>query len=115
MAEHPKIQMVYDANCPNIDAARAAIRGALTAIGAPLMWQEFERRDPALPVTLRDLGSPSVLVNGRDVGCEGGTMSLATANSCRVYQDDCGCICGAPSVRLILRALSASSQSKDIA
>ena len=40
------------------------------------------------------LGSPSVLVNGEDVGCAGGSMAQADANSCRIYRDDCGCVCG---------------------
>ena len=97
------------------DRARTAIRGALAAIGAPIAWREWDCTDASTPESLRKLGSPSVLVNGRDVGCEGGTMAEADANSCRVYHDDCGCICSAPSVELILRGVARSGLSEAMA
>lgn len=112
---YPRIEMVYDPTCPNVDDARAAIRTALGAIGAPIAWREWDCTDPATPQPLRALGSPSVLVNGQDVGCSGGTMAQADANSCRIYRDDCGCICGAPSVELILKAFANSRGSEEIA
>lgn len=112
---HPKIEMVYDPTCPNVDRARAAIRAALAAIGAPIAWREWDCTDAATPESLRALGSPSVLVNGQDVGCGGGSMAQADANSCRIYRDDCGCICGAPSVELILKAIANTSAAEEIA
>ena len=112
---HPKIEMVYDPTCPNVDLARTAIRTALAAIGAPIAWREWDCTDPATPEALRVLGSPSVLVNGQDVGCGGGSMAQADANSCRIYRDDCGCICGAPSVELILKAIANGRASEEIA
>ena len=112
---HPRIEMVYDPTCPNVDRARAAIRGALGALGAPVAWREWDCTDPATPDNLRVLGSPSVLVNGVDVGCGGGTMATADANSCRIYSDDCGCICGAPSVDLILKAIAATRAREESA
>jgi mercuric ion transport protein len=114
-SHHLRIEMVYDPDCPNVDRARAAIRGALEAIGAPVAWREWDRNDPSTPAALAVLGSPSVLVNGRDVGCDGGSMAQADANSCRIYQDDCGCICGAPSIELILRTIAENRGSEEIA
>ena len=101
-----RIELVYDPACPNVEQARDAIRGALMALGAPVAWGEWVRDDPATPQRLRDLASPSVLVNGQDVGCDGGSIAAADANACRIYADDCGCICGAPSVALILRTVA---------
>lgn len=112
---YPRIELVYDPDCPNVDRARAAIRAALTAIDAPNAWREWDCSDASTPEALRVLGSPSVLVNGRDVACGGGSMAQADANSCRIYRDDCGCICGAPSVDLILAAISRASVSEEIA
>lgn len=105
MIDSLRIELVYDPTCPNVQRARDAIRGALVALGAPLAWHEWVRDDPATPAGLRDLGSPSVLVNGQDVGCDGGSIATAGANACRIYADDCGCICGALSVELILRTV----------
>jgi hypothetical protein len=111
----PRIELVYDPTCPNVEQARAAIRGALAAVGAPIAWRETDCSDDATPAALRALGSPSVLVNGRDVGCGGGTMARAEANSCRIYRDDCGCICGAPSVELILETIAATRAAEETA
>jgi hypothetical protein len=107
--------MVFDPVCPNVELARAAIRMALRAIGAPVAWREWDCTDDATPEALRVLGSPSVLVNGEDVGCGGGSMAQADANSCRIYRDDCGCIGGAPSVELILKAIANGRQEQEIA
>lgn len=111
----PRIELVYDPTCPNVDRARSAIRAALAAIDAPAAWREWDCTEAATPPALRRLGSPSVLVNGQDVGCGGGSMAQADANSCRIYRDDCGCICGAPSVELILRAIESSAASEESA
>ena len=111
---HPRIEMVYDADCPNIARARTAIREALTMIGAPADWHEWNRDDPATPSELRRLGSPSIVVDGRDVGAVDGALATADANSCRVYVDGCGCLTGAPSVELILKAIAAGRQSASV-
>lgn len=100
----PRIEMIYDPECPNVDAARAAIRGALASIGAPLIWREWDSTDTATPEHLRALGSPAVLVNGQDVR-DGPRTVAADANSCRIYRDECGCVSGAPSMELILAAM----------
>ena len=100
------IELVYDPACPNVQRARDAIRGALAALGAPAAWREWVRKAPSTPSALRDLASPSVLVNGQDVGCDGGSIAVADASACRIYADDWGCICGAPTVELILRTVA---------
>lgn len=114
-AEKLRIELVYDPTCPNVDRARSAIREALATIGAAVTWREWDCSDPSTPAAFRTLGSPSVLVNGQDVGCDQGSMAQADANSCRIYRDDCGCICGAPSAALILRMIEAGDASKEVA
>jgi len=99
------IELVYDVDCPNVDRARAMIGAALSAVGAELRWTEWDREDLATPAERRGFGSPTVLVNGRDVGCDENESAQADANSCRVYVDECGCMCGAPSAELILSAI----------
>lgn len=114
-SRYPQIEMVYDPECPNVEGARTAIRDALSAIGAPLAWREWDCTDAHTPVALRTLGSPSILVNGHDVGCDSGSIVQADANSCRVYRDECGCICGAPSAKLILKAIASSRAAEGTA
>jgi len=112
---HPHIELIYDPTCPNVERARSAIREALAAIGAPIVWREWNCTDESTPPARRSFGSPSVLVNGQDVGCSSGSMAQADANFCRIYRDDSGCICGAPSAELILNVMETSKTSEEIA
>lgn len=101
----PRIELVYDRGCPNVERARTRIREALGLVGAPLAWTEWDRDGAETPDMLRALGSPTVLVNGRDIGCDENGNVEAEANLCRVYVDDTGCLCGAPTARLIVEAI----------
>ncbi len=98
------IELVIDSGCPNVERARAAIREALKTLGFPEKWQEWDRDSEETPRQLRMLGSPSVLVNGLTVGCTEGETAHADANSCRIYFDESGCVCGAPSAGMIVGA-----------
>lgn len=100
-----RVELVYDRDCPNVEQARAMIRAAFTAVGTDTVWAEWDRADSATPGALRSYGSPSVLVNGQDVGCDANEPPRSDANSCRVYVDDCGRLCGAPSAELIANAI----------
>ena len=111
-APRSRIELVYDPTCPNVDHARRAIHDALTRIAAPPLWHEWDRTDPTTPVALQLLGSPTVLVDGRDVARAEDWPVAGDANSCRIYRDDVGRISGAPSARQILDAIAASDPSR---
>lgn len=104
MNSAPKIELIYDRDCPNVDAARDAIRGALAELGVSVSWQEWDRGAEATPSVLRNLGSPTVLLDGKDVASESGELAQADANCCRVYLED-GSITGAPSAAMIVNAI----------
>jgi mercuric ion transport protein len=102
----PRIELVYDLKCPNVDRAREHIARALRELGAPETWIEWDRDAEDTPISLRHFGSPTVLVDGHDVGCDETGAPQAQANSCRVYFDKEGkCLCGAPSAQLILETI----------
>jgi hypothetical protein len=100
----PRLELIYDADCPNIDDARAQIRAALTAAGLPLEWREHDRADPDAPAYARQHGSPTVLVNDRDVAGD----TPAQAASCRIYINGQGRQQGVPPVETIVAALRAA-------
>lgn len=102
-----RVELVYDASCPNVERARDSIRTALAIAGVPVEWTEWERGNDATPLQLRMFGSPTVLVNGSDVA-GGNEPAQADANSCRVYLDECGCLCGAPTSRQIIAAIEST-------
>jgi hypothetical protein len=62
-----QIELVYDPGCPNVVQAREALTAACRAAGVPAVWTEWNSEDGACPKYARNLGSPSVLVNGEDV------------------------------------------------
>jgi hypothetical protein len=92
------VELIFDATCPNVGAARAALREALGAFS----WIEWERADPAAPPYARAYASPTVLIGGRDVG---GGSALDAGSGCRVYAHANGTFAGAPSAEMILEAL----------
>lgn len=105
MRNPPRVELIYDQDCPNIDGARAMIRAALDEIGADMVWTEWDRAGATTPAAFRHYGSPTVLIDGRDVGCDENETAPADAKACRVYMDECGCLSGAPSARLIVNAI----------
>ena len=101
------VELVYDRDCQNVQRARTMIRAALREVGADPVWTEWDRESIDTPDALRRFGSPTVLVNGHDVDCEENEMAQVDANACRVYLDNGdGCMCGAPSSRLIVDAIN---------
>jgi hypothetical protein len=71
----------------------------LVAAGLPPRFEEIDVNDPRTPDTLRDWGSPTILVDGVDIA--GGTPQGAC---CRLYATSGG----APSDEMIGRALARS-------
>jgi mercuric ion transport protein len=97
----PTVELLYAANCPNVGEARSTLTGALAEAGLPPSWKERELSSPETPPHARGFGSPTVLVDGRDVaGAEPGDAAC-----CRLYQAGDGRCSGVPPSELIVRAL----------
>lgn len=94
MSEH-EIDLVYFDGCPNADQARANLRAALDG-GS---WREWNLADADTPERFRRYGSPTVLVDGRDVtGDDEGGGEVRGAMACRAD--------GAPSPDVIRGGLA---------
>ncbi len=101
-----RVELVYFTGCPHVAAAREAIREAMTATGLAAEWQEWNRDDSATPEALRGYGSPTVLVDGRDVA-----PAPANADCCRVYSGGSG-LHNAPESDTIRAALESGFSGK---
>lgn len=97
-----KVELVYDSDCPNVDAARAALREAFARANIEPGWQEWRADDPASPAHVRGFGSPAILVNGADVA---DADNHGDGARCRLYRQSDGSICGAPAAEVIAGAL----------
>ena len=96
------IELIYDGECPNVPATRENLSRALQSANLPSNWTEWEQSRPDVPAYVRGFGSPTVLVNGRDIaGVEPGIES----SRCRLYGSVEIGRSGVPSVALIQSAL----------
>jgi mercuric ion transport protein len=97
-----KVELLYAGDCPNVGVARSQLLRAFLAAGLQPHWLEYRIDDPSCPPRLRGHGSPTVLVNGRDVFIYG---READADCCRVYTSAQGALAVAPPATLITAAL----------
>jgi hypothetical protein len=84
-----KVDLVYDPGCPNVDGARDVLTRALQAAGAPAVWSEWSTEEADCPDRCRGYGSPTILVNGKDVAPgphEWKPRDEGGAPRCRVYE-----------------------------
>ena len=104
-----RVELIYGSQCPHVDMAREMIQAALAEMSAEAIWVEWNCDDPRTPTELRHYGSPTVLVNGRDVSNIDIDDTRPDGSSCRIYpsEDADHPVCGAPSAALIARAIRA--------
>ena len=71
-----KVQLIFFTGCPHVELARDLLRRA----GVP--FEDVDTSSPSSPADLRNWGSPTILVDGRDVagGLPGG------GSACRIYE-----------------------------
>ena len=96
------VDLVYFEGCPNIVKTRERLLSAFKDVGIPPRWKEWRSDDPESPRQVRGWGSPTILVDGRDVA---GMVENTEESNCRVYDGQDGALDGAPSVDLIKNAL----------
>lgn len=107
--ESPVIELIYDRDCPNVEPCRAILRSAMEEVGMPPSWREWDRNASDTPAAYRAFGSPTVLLDGRDIAVVAG-CSTPAGNSCRIYVDEkSGALSGTPSMRTMVDALAPRS------
>lgn len=103
----PRVELIYDRDCPNVDEARRELTAALREEGLTVGWEEREQGGTRLDQEAI-FGSPTVIVDGRDVVAESPAPHSYGASSCRIYVDGTR-LRGAPSRETIRAALRGSS------
>ena len=102
-----RVELVYDPDCPNVQAARAQLLRAFEVLDLTPRWQEWRSGDPETPEHARGYASPTILVDGQDVG---GAETIDGMASCRIYERGDG-FAGTPSVEEIVEALGGGPSS----
>lgn len=104
------VVLIYDGNCPNVELARDRLRRALRETAQPPQWREWNRGDASSPAFVRQYGSPTILVDGKDVA---GANPVGEGECCRLYGIENGAHQRAPSAETIVTALrSAPPESR---
>jgi hypothetical protein len=105
------VELIYDTTCPNVEAARQQLRRAFQELDQPPAWQEWDRGATSSPAHARQYGSPTILVDSKDVG---GTSPSDGADCCRVYRAEHDSLQKVPSVESITSALRNSPSSNGV-
>jgi hypothetical protein len=93
------VELLFFPGCPHVDAACEQLRRAFSTLGETPAWVEHDVTAETAPAHVRGYGSPTILVEGRDVTGAPATAGLA----CRVYLGSD--VPGAPPLRDVLAAL----------
>ncbi|SCE97321.1 hypothetical protein GA0074695_2583 [Micromonospora viridifaciens] len=97
-----KVELLVVEDCPNERPAAAAVSRALDEVGLSTVQVTVRVvTSQAEAEQLGFLGSPSVLINGRDPFAE---PDCSPAMACRLYLDDTS-VSGVPPIRRLRRAL----------
>ncbi|WP_455208518.1 hypothetical protein [Kaarinaea lacus] len=101
----PKVELIYEKTCPNINPARELLTRALKESGLPSHWLEWEINDPDAPDYIQGYGSPTILVNGKDVA---GELPSETSACCRIYSASGPHNKGVPMLAAVIDSLTAN-------
>jgi len=93
------VEFIYDRDCPNVLAARGNLIKAIAASSREVRWTEWDSCAADSPPHVKGHGSPTVLVDGKDVA---DNSSSGAGASCRLYQRGGVRFDGAPSVEEIV-------------
>lgn len=101
-----KVELIYDADCPNVAQARSLLIEAFAQTGVSARWHEWTRGAADSPEYARRYGSPTILVDGVDVA---GNAPDPGNGACRVYTDNWGALSRTPPLEAICVALQLGS------
>lgn len=83
--EARRVQLLWSPDCPNVDTARARLEKAFDCLGLDPDFNSRNIEAPQTPSELRGYGSPTILVDGRDIA--GHSPAPTDGDCCRVYGD----------------------------
>jgi mercuric ion transport protein len=104
-----RVELIYDRSCPNVPHARKALLEGFVLAGLRPSWTEWDRGSSESPGYVRRYGSPTILVDGRDVAA---TPASAGLDSCRLYDHGVKGLKGVPPVEEIASAFAKARTSR---
>src|SRR5712692_7933511 len=105
------VELIYDVDCPNVAAMRSLLIKAFAETGVSARWKEWERGSPDTPGYARCYGSPTILINNKDIV---DAVPDPGTRACRVYRDNRGNLSRNPPLETICSALLTAWPSKKL-
>ena len=107
----PRVELVYDRDCPNLAEARRVLLEAFAKANVQATWGEWDRSAPESPSFVRGYGSPTILVDRKDVAS---AQAGEGADCCRLYDHELGGLRGVPSVERVAAALRCGQRTWEV-
>jgi len=109
-SEMPNVEFIYEQTCPFVRDARRRLIEGFRQVGLTPRWSEWEVSDPDAPEHVRGLGSPTIMIDGRDIS---GSPREETENCCRIYtlNDEPR---GVPPLEMVVDALRSSDVPEQV-
>lgn len=104
-----KVTFLYYEDCPSHEEALARLHGAIAEEGVTAEAEIIRLETDEEAQRYRFVGSPTILVEGRDIDPPPGGAQYAL--TCRAYRREDGRITPLPPVELIRRALRTAQTS----
>lgn len=79
-----KVELIYFKGCPNVADARTLLIKAFAATNNQPKWSEWNQNDESCPEHYLNYGSPTILINSKDVDASGFQQQ---GQCCRLYFD----------------------------
>jgi len=103
-----QVEFIYDDDCPNVERARKVLINAFSLAKQIPSWKEWSRSDLNSPDYVQRYGSPSILVNGRDIV---EAQTLSDTSCCRIYEGEQGRFQGFPTIDSVVTALQENGKA----
>lgn len=104
----PRVELIYDTDCPNVEQARELLLRAFSEVNLRPVWREFSRKSPDSPPYANKYGSPTILIEGKDVAV---TNAISDADCCRLYVHEQG-YRGVPELSQVVQSLKHSQSQR---
>jgi mercuric ion transport protein len=100
------VEFIYEKECPNVELTRSQLLQAFSKLKIKPHWMEWEISDVSAPDYVRHYGSPTILINGKDIGESENPLN---PQQCRLYINSDNTMSGVPPIENIMNAIQATT------
>ena len=100
------VEFIYEKDCPSVESTRSQLIQVFSKLKIKPHWVEWEISDTSAPDYVRRYGSPTILINGKDVDESENSLN---PQQCRLYINSDNTMSGVPPIENIIKAIQAAT------